>query len=752
MHYLHLPPPPITSGDITIISDSEYRIEINQTEHQNITVTPKAIVYEDESLKYKSMFTIVASITADPGYNPGTIIKSVDEETHTFKITATPAENVSGIDEDGFVHLYQDGTNFYTNSNYTNRFDASKSEKILVVGMKNTDFSGSYEFMNKWYNLKEFKNPYLTKIGFRFLRTAYNLHKVELPNLLSAGDELCLDCNSVESVDLTNLQTVGNYFLTKAVRLKSANLPNLTSAGSYFLNDTRSLEDVNLPNLDTIYTGGNIDESLRGCSKLKKLDLPKLKNITGTGITLYKFYNLEEINLPVLEKINNNYFLSYCFNLKTINAPSLKSVGNYGFDQLHSIEEISLPSLETVGSNCFYCDRLKKLDLPKLISAGDKFLNTDSGPSMHIEELNLPSLKTLGNDCIKYVNHLKTLSFPSLESVGHRFLAEALNLEEISLPKLKTLGSGFLQFNHIIKVLDFPSLTTLDGYYFLNENVNLKAIFLRSETMCKLIGNDWMGPKDNKIGTFYVPEALIDQYKADDKWKPMASQFASLESCTLHKLTIIGDTVLHPIIKKYRYDFQYNEGTNILPEHKGVTWSVTGNATIDQDGLLAITNPTIGDTYTITLTSTVNSSISTSITVETKIEKILSVDLNNGQFVDTGELQDNLYPIYKSDAGSYNIDNGSSVCTVHVKNYSKVTVYLRNSGGGGYDFSEVSLLDNSVSRDNASSVIRCTGTDSRNYAFLINDVKEHTFQIMYSKDYNGNQNDDRAYFYLVPED
>lgn len=476
-----------------------------------------------------------------------------------------------------------------------------------------------------------------------------------------------------------------------------------------------------------------------------------LKNIIGTGKILYKFCNLEEINLPVLEKINN-YFLFCCFNLKTINAPSLKSVGNYGFNQLYSIEEISLPSLETVGSNCFYCSRLKKLDLPKLISAGDNFLNTDSGPSQFIEELNLPSLKTLGDNCIEYANYLKTLSFPSLESVGNNFLLNALNLEEISLPKLKTLGNSFLQFNHIIEVLDFPSLTTLNGYYFLNENVNLKAIFLRSETMCKLTNTDYMGPKHNKNCTFYVPEALIDQYKADDKWKPMASQFASLESCTLHKLTIIGDTALHPIIKKYRYDFQYNEGTNILPEHKGVTWSVTGNATIDQDGLLTITNPTIGDTYTITLTSTVNSSISTSITVETKIEKILSVDLNNGQFVDTGELQDNLYPIYKSDAGSYNIDNGSSVCTVHVKNYSKVTVYLRNSGEGNYDYSEVSLLDDSVSRNSKNSVVRCTGTSSGNYTFLINDTKEHTFQIMYSKDGNGKQNDDRAYFYLVPED
>lgn len=261
--------PPITSGDITIISDSEYRIEINQTEHQNITVTPKATLYEDESLKYKSMFTIVASITADSGYNPGTIIKSVDEETHTFKITATPAENVSGIDEDGFVHLYQDGTKF-TDSNYIIRFDASKSEKILVVGMKNTDCSGSNEFMDEWYNLKEFKNPYLTKIGHRFLRMAYNLHKVELPNLLSAGDDLCLYCNSVESVDLTNLQTVGKGFLIFAVRLKSINLPNLTSAGMYFLNDTMSLEDVNLPNLDTIYTGDSNDESLVRCGKLKK--------------------------------------------------------------------------------------------------------------------------------------------------------------------------------------------------------------------------------------------------------------------------------------------------------------------------------------------------------------------------------------------------------------------------------------------------------------------------------------------------
>lgn len=130
------------------------------------------------------------------------------------------------------------------------------------------------------------------------------------------------------------------------------------------------------------------------------------------------------------------------------------------------------------------------------------------------------------------------------------------------------------------------------------------------------------------------------------------------------------------------------------------------------------------------------------------------VDLNGGQWVDSGTKIDG-HTVYKSDAGSYNIGNGTSTCTVKVSGYSSVTVYARSYAESNYDYLEVGPLDGTVTRNSSSNVLTTQGKQSSttylSHTFTIEDKGQHTFQILYSKDSSSNTHDDRGYFYIVAE-
>ena len=256
--------------------------------------------------------------------------------------------------------------------------------------------------------------------------------------------------------------------------------------------------------------------------------------------------------------------------------------------------------------------------------------------------------------------------------------------------------------------------------------------------------------------TIYVPESLINSYKTATYWSSNASKFKTLESIKLTKISIIGNKNINTYNGNTTsiYKTSYNDGF-VDPEQVGVTWSITGNATISQDGVVTLKNASVGDKLTITATSTYNTSISTSLTVSVvNVAISMTVDLNNGQWVDSGATIDG-HTVYKSDAGSYNINNGTSTCTVTVRGYSSVTVYARSYAENNFDYLEVGPLDGTVARNASSNVLSTKGNQSSttylSHTFTIEDKEQHTFQILYSKDSSGNNNDDRGYFYIVAE-
>ena len=127
-------------------------------------------------------------------------------------------------------------------------------------------------------------------------------------------------------------------------------------------------------------------------------------------------------------------------------------------------------------------------------------------------------------------------------------------------------------------------------------------------------------------------------------------------------------------------------------------------------------------------------------------EQGTSVDLKDGQFVDSGETVDG-HTVYKSDAGSYHISYGSSVCTITVAGITSFTIYYRSSSEENYDYAYVGQLDTDVSR--YSYRTRMSGNYTYSAVTFECSAGEHTVQIMYAKDSSVDRYDDRAYFYYV---
>lgn len=333
-------------------------------------------------------------------------------------------------------------------------------------------------------------------------------------------------------------------------------------------------------------------------------------------------------------------------------------------------------------------------------------------------------------------------------SVGYSAFGSCSALTSVDIPNATSVGAYAFNSCSALRTIDLPNATSIGEYAFYS-CFNLKTIYLRSKTMCTCTGD----PNIASSTTIYVPESLVDSYKTATYWSRYASKFKTLESIRLSKISILGSNInTHNGNTTGTYRVQYNDG-DVSPEQAGVTWSITGNATISQNGVVTLKNASVGDKLTITATSTYNTSISASLTVSVvNTAPGMTVNLNNGQWVDSGTTIDG-HTVYKSDAGSYHVNSGKSTCTVTVQGYSTVTVYLRSYAESSFDYAEVGPLDGKVARDSTSNVLSTKGrqnnTTYRSYTFAISDAGTHTFQVLYSKDSTGDSNDDRGYFYVV---
>ena len=193
-----------TTGDLQVVSPDNWSYNIVQTANQTISANPSAKIINHDDGTYSSALSFDVNISPNTGYVPGTIQKSADKANHVYTITATAAEEIAGMVENGYAKVYEDGKYFYSDDKYTDEL-SSLSGNILIAGMKNTDLSNMSPYRTPLYyndNITKFKNTFITKMGDRFLQKCTSLTSVNFTNLTSAGDYLLGGCTSLQSVYL----------------------------------------------------------------------------------------------------------------------------------------------------------------------------------------------------------------------------------------------------------------------------------------------------------------------------------------------------------------------------------------------------------------------------------------------------------------------------------------------------------------------------------------------------------------------
>lgn len=348
------------------------------------------------------------------------------------------------------------------------------------------------------------------------------------------------------------------------------------------------------------------------------------------------------------------------------------------------------------------------------------------------------------------------ISCANLQTIGTYCFYDCDGIINVILPNIVSIYEDAFASSAYIQTVDIGDKISLIDDAAFQSCTRLEKVIIRKTTGVPSLGSSvfYSSGITNGTGFIYVPNALVESYRTATNWSTYADYIDGID---LTKLTI----------KAYEKINIYNGNTNggtvqvfyndlltqlVDASQEGYTLTVaSNNATIDSSGKLTLNSGvSAGAVVTITATSTYNPSISTTVSIPVvNIAESYSVNLNSGQWIDSGTTVDG-HTVYKSDAGSYNTDDGVSTAIITVTGYTTFTIYIRSYAESNFDYTEAFAIDTTASRGKGTFTTK--GKQSATtYVECVYELDggTHTIQIMYSKDGSVNNDDDRGYFYIA---
>lgn len=234
---------------------------------------------------------------------------------------------------------------------------------------------------------------------------------------------------------------------------------------------------------------------------------------------------------------------SGCKALTSVNLPNATKIGDSAFRECTAMSAINLPSVTNLDQNAFHkCSALKTVNIPKIDIIGDYAFQACSS----LEIADFPSATTLGKNALNSCVALKAVNFPNIKSLDYSAFQRCYALTTASFQNVTQIGNYAVADCTYIQSVDFHKATSIGSCAFQN-CLMLKAVILRSETVCTLSNTDAFkgcfhilgttsssyNPNGDMDGYFYVPRVLVDSYKSATNWSTYASQIRALEDYTV---------------------------------------------------------------------------------------------------------------------------------------------------------------------------------------------------------------------------
>lgn len=194
----------------------------------------------------------------------------------------------------------------------------------------------------------------------------------------------------------------------------------------------------------------------------------------------------------------------------TYSNDRITTVGVCAFLGCFNLAAIDLPNVTQVKRNAFEsCEYLQTINLPKATKFdGGVFANSA------IQQANFPLVTTIGGGCFN----------------------KARNLTSANLPLVTALPADAFR-ESTIRTADFSAVTNINRTAF-TDCTSFETLIIRTPSVC-VISDISVALRGSKIaagtGYIYVPDDLVESYKAATNWVALANQIkpiSALEAST----------------------------------------------------------------------------------------------------------------------------------------------------------------------------------------------------------------------------
>ena len=185
-------------------------------------------------------------------------------------------------------------------------------------------------------------------------------------------------------------------------------------------------------------------------------------------------------------------------------------VGVCAFLGCQALAAIDLPNVTQVKRNAFEsCKLLQTINLPKVTNLGSEVFLKSA-----IQQADFPLVTTMEEGCFR----------------------QATNLTSANLPLVTALPANAFR-ESTIRTADFVAVTNINRTAF-TDCTSLETLIIRTPSVC-VISDISVALRGSKIaagtGYIYVPDNLVDSYKAATNWVALANQIkpiSALEAST----------------------------------------------------------------------------------------------------------------------------------------------------------------------------------------------------------------------------
>jgi hypothetical protein len=157
------------------------------------------------------------------------------------------------------------------------------------------------------------------------------------------------------------------------------------------------------------------------------------------------------------------------------------------------------------------------------------YMETDSLLTRTATSYTNDRITTVGSHTFRGFSTLTSISLPNVTILYAYALESCSNLVDVYLPKVTTLNNYAMQNCKALVRLEFSNKITTQGAVWINCTA-LTTLILRGSTMSALGNKNCFNgtPIASGTGYIYVPDDLVDDYKAATNWSTYAAQIKPL--------------------------------------------------------------------------------------------------------------------------------------------------------------------------------------------------------------------------------